>query len=134
MQTMQNLKQYINKHQLLFIVLFLVLALSISSAYATVSGGKFVWDDAMKKISDSFTGPLATAIALIGIFVAGCTLIFAGGDLSSGWKTVVYIVLFVCILQGASKIITSVGQGSGAVLDPTMLEQNIDYVISYLSK
>lgn len=92
------------KHMLKQISLFLsVLAFcSLSAAYAKSTG--MPYEGVLSELSESLTGPVAKAIALIGIVGSGAALIF-GGEISGFLKSVIYLVLVCSILIVGSTIV-----------------------------
>lgn len=92
------------KHMLKQISLFLsVLAFcSLSAAYAKSTG--MPYEGVLSELSDSLTGPVAKAIALIGIVGSGAALIF-GGEISGFLKSVIYLVLVCSLLIVGSTIV-----------------------------
>ena len=92
------------KHMLKQISLFLsVLAFcSLSAAYAKSTG--MPYEGVLSELSESLTGPVAKAIALIGIVGSGAALIF-GGEISGFLKSVIYLVLVCSLLIVGSTIV-----------------------------
>jgi type IV secretion system protein VirB2 len=85
-------------------ILFLIL--HPVSALATQQGGGMPFDDTLKKIRDSATGPLAAGLAIVGVIVAGGTLIF-GGEIGGFFKSLMFIVLVASMLVGADNILNN---------------------------
>ena len=63
------------------------------------------------KVQKSMTGPVAKALSLIGIVVAGGMLIF-GGELNAFARTVVFIVLVMALLIGANSFMSAFGSSA----------------------
>ncbi len=84
-------------------------------------GGGLPYEDWLTKLSDSVTGPVAFAISLIGIVVAGAVLIF-GGDLNGFFRSFILLILVICFIIGAKNIMTSLF-GQGAVIASTPIVQ-----------
>ncbi len=95
-------------------VLVLIVPLSPSFAHAAGTGGTMPWDTNLTKISGSFTGPFAYAIALIGCVAAGATLIFAQ-ELPWFLKAVCFVVLAGSFMCGANAFATSMNW-TGAIV------------------
>jgi type IV secretion system protein VirB2 len=58
------------------------------------------------------TGPVAFALSIIGIVVAGGVLIF-GGDLNGFFRTLIFLVLVMALLVGAQNVMsTFFGRGA----------------------
>jgi type IV secretion system protein VirB2 len=63
------------------------------------------------------TGPVAFALSIIGIVVAGGVLIF-GGDLNGFFRTLIFLVLVMALLIAANNIMTSFfGAGAEVALN-----------------
>ena len=77
----------------------IVLA-SVVPALAS-SGGSLPWEGPLQQIQESITGPVAGAIALAAVAIAGGMLIF-GGELNDFARRLVYVVLVAGILLGRS--------------------------------
>lgn len=101
--------KYILKH-LSFITAISLLSTSI--AYAKSTG--MPYESILSDLSDSLTGPVAKAVALIGIVGSGAALIF-GGEISGFLKSVIYLVL-VCSLLIAGNVVVNKFTTSGAVI------------------
>jgi type IV secretion system protein TrbC len=99
-----------------------VVALVVSDAgvaHASAGGGGGLpYESALQKLQQSATGPVAFVLSILGIVVAGGTLIF-GGDLSGFFRTMVILVLVIGILVSAVNVLqTLFGTGATiAVLD-----------------
>ncbi|MCY1448954.1 hypothetical protein D9M71_656680 [compost metagenome] len=52
---------------------------------------------------ESVTGPVAFALSIIGIVVAGGVLIF-GGDLNGFFRTLIFLVLVMALIVGANNV------------------------------
>lgn len=88
---------------------FIILSDAVFAADATLP---FV--PTMTKLKDALTGPVATAIATIGICVSGGMLIF-GGQLDGFFRTMCMVVAAGSVMILAGKIVTfidSTGKGS----------------------
>ena len=72
------------------------------------------WDQNLTKISASFTGPFAYALALIGCVAAGSMLIFAQ-ELPWFLKAVCFVVLAASFMCGANAFAGTMGW-TGAVV------------------
>jgi type IV secretion system protein VirB2 len=73
------------------------------------------WEAPLVTIRDSMSGPVAGAIALLGIVVCGGMLIW-GGEISEFTRRIVMVVLVVALLVGANTLLTTLFQVSGAVI------------------
>ena len=92
-----------------------------NDAYAgTATGGSLPYETWLSSLRDSVTGPVAFALSIIGIVIAGGVLIF-GGDLNGFFRTLIFIVLVMAFLVGAQNMMTTFF-GNAAVIassDPT---------------
>ncbi len=92
------------------------LALSaggLSEAHASVtSSGTLPFESYLINISNAFSGPIASAIAIIGITACGATLIFNGGEIGKLFRSMVGIVLVVGFMMGAKYFVTNVFNGA----------------------
>lgn len=97
----------------------LLLALVVSAlphpAFASVgTGGSLPYEDWLSSLRSSVTGPVAFALSIIGIVVAGGVLIF-GGDLNGFFRSLIFLVLVMALLVGAQNIMSNFF-GQGAVI------------------
>lgn len=97
-----------------------ILASLVWGAQAHASagtGGGLPYEGWLNNLRASVTGPVAFALAIIGIVIAGGTLIF-GGDLNGFFRTLVFIVLVMALLVGSQNMMsTFFGQGAVLALD-----------------
>ena len=105
---------------------FLLLAMAILVAFpslaataAAAGGSGLPWEAPLDSIRDSLSGPVATAIGMMGFVIAGAVLVF-GGDLSGFVRTVLMLVLALSVLLGANKLLGTFS-GSGALIDKAKL-------------
>ena len=100
----------------LFFGLFLLFAFLLLSPQFTFAseggGGGLPYETWLTNLRNSVTGPVAFALAIIGIVVAGGVLIF-GGDLNGFFRTLIFIVLVMALIIGAQNILgTFFGRGA----------------------
>ncbi|WOS67058.1 MULTISPECIES: TrbC/VirB2 family protein [Sinorhizobium] len=91
----------------------IVLA-SFASALASSGGGGLPWEAPLEQIQESITGPVAGAIALAAMAIAGGMLIF-GGELNDFARRLVYVVLVAGILLGATQIVGLFGATGASI-------------------
>jgi type IV secretory pathway VirB2 component (pilin) len=109
-------------HRNLVILLTLAAAVVLlwmpDLAHASAAGGGGLpYESALDKIQKSATGPVAFVLSLVGIVVAGGTLIF-GGDLSGFFRSMVVLVLVIGIMVSASNVLqTLFGRGAHVELE-----------------
>ncbi len=92
-------------------VLGLILA---HPALASSGGGSLPWESPLQQIQQSITGPVAGAIALAAVAIAGGMLIF-GGELNDFARRLMYIVLVAGILLGATQIVALFGASGASI-------------------
>lgn len=76
------------------------------AAASTGTGGSLPYESWLTNLQNSVTGPVAFALSIVGIVVAGGVLIF-GGDLNGFFRTLIFIVLVMAFLVGAQNIMSS---------------------------
>ena len=75
----------------LLLLAFILIAAHPALA-STGTGGSLPYESWLTSLQNSVTGPVAFALSIIGIVVAGGVLIF-GGDLNGFFRTLIFIVL-----------------------------------------
>jgi type IV secretory pathway VirB2 component (pilin) len=76
------------------------------------AGGGLPYEDWFDKLRASVTGPVAFTLSILGLVIAGGTLIF-GGELSGFFKSLVYVTLVMSLLVGAQNFMsTFYGRGA----------------------
>jgi type IV secretion system protein VirB2 len=86
-----------------------------SAAHAATAGGTGLpWETPLQRIVDSFLGPIAVGMCLIG-FVAGVWRFMTGGEMDGFVRSMVVMALSGSILIAARPFINSLF-GVGAVL------------------
>lgn len=95
-------------------LLLLIQALA-TRTYAAPAGGGLPWEKPMTLIATSLTGPVAYAIGLIGICIAGGTLLF-GHELGEVGRRACMIGLVVAVLVFAAPMLASAFGVAGAVI------------------
>jgi type IV secretion system protein VirB2 len=104
------------KNLALFMVMSLVFLLP-EQAFATGTAGGLPYESWLTNLQNSVTGPVAFALSIIGIVVAGGVLIF-GGDLNGFFRTLIFLVLVMALLIAANNIMTSFfGAGAEVALN-----------------
>jgi type IV secretion system protein VirB2 len=101
-----------------FVALTLVAATVVvalaSPVLASTGGGGLPWEGPLQQIQESINGPVAGAIALAAMAIAGGMLIF-GGELNDFARRLMYIVLVAGILLGASQIVGLFGATGASI-------------------
>ncbi len=73
---------------------------------ASTGGTGLEWETPLEKVRDSITGPVAYAISLLGIVVAGAILVF-GGEINEFVRRIVMLVLVVSLIVFAADILST---------------------------
>lgn len=99
--------------QVAALILVGMLLLAPHLAWASEgTGGSLPYESWLTNLRNSVTGPVAFALSIIGIVIAGGVLIF-GGDLNAFFRTLVFIVLVMALLVGAQNMMgTLFGRGA----------------------
>ena len=106
----------INRSAFFYFGLFALLTfffLSPELAFASEgTGGALPYESWLVSLRNSVTGPVAFALSIIGIVIAGGVLIF-GGELNGFFRTLIFIVLVMALLVGAQNMMgTLFGRGA----------------------
>ncbi|MDF7677061.1 conjugal transfer system pilin TrbC [Neisseriaceae bacterium ESL0693] len=106
----------INERTLFYVGLTLILALLLlypQHAFASEgTGGGLPYENWLVNLRNSVTGPVAFTLSIIGIVIAGGTLIF-GGEINAFFRTLIFLVLVMAFLVGAQNIMsTFFGRGA----------------------
>ncbi len=91
------------------------LALASSVRVHAAAAGRLPWEAPMTAIATSLTGPVAYAIGLIGIAIAGGTMLW-GGELTEFGRKACMIGLVVSVLVFAAPMLSSAFGVSAAVV------------------
>ena len=94
-------------------LLLLVFAPTIFAADTNTNS--LPYEEWLKTIQKSLTGPVAFSVSLIGMVSAGASLIFMGGEMGKFMRTMIYLALVMTLLVGANNLMTSLF--NGAVID-----------------
>lgn len=105
-----------------FSFLIALTLLTIGVTYASTGSTGMPYESVLTSLSNSLTGPVAKAIALIGIVGAGAALIF-GGEISGFLKSIIYLVLVSSLLIMGNVIVDKFS-GSGANIPTTISTTN----------
>lgn len=95
-------------------LLLAIQALAVRS-FAAPAGSGLPWERPMTLIATSLTGPVAYAIGLIGICIAGGTLLF-GHELGEVGRRACMIGLVVAVLIFAAPMLASAFGVGGALV------------------
>lgn len=130
MNTTESRSPYaVNRATLLCMCLALLVTLFLfgpeQAQAATGTGGGLPYETWLESLRNSVTGPVAFALSIIGIVIAGGVLIF-GGDLNGFFRTLIFIVLVMALLVGAQNLMsTFFGRGAEiAALADSLINAN----------
>jgi type IV secretion system protein VirB2 len=93
----------------------IVLAWAFSVRAHAAAAGQLPWEAPMQTIATSLTGPVAYAIGLIGIAIAGGTMLW-GGELTEFGRRACMIGLVVSVLVFAAPMLSSAFGVAAAVV------------------
>jgi len=106
----KSLLAHLDRHASLYLVVFVALAFICIAhpafAAGTTGGGDLPFVAPLTKLQSAVSGPVATALSVIGIVVAGGVLIF-GGELNAFFRSMVFLILVIAIIIGGSGLIES---------------------------
>jgi len=77
-------------------------------AMASSTAGSLPWDAPLQTLAADLTGPVATSISLIALFVAGAVLVF-GEDLSHFARRALMAVIAIAFLLLGARFLTALG-------------------------
>lgn len=97
-------------------LLLLVQYAGLDPAFGA-SASQLPWEGPLEILTNSLTGPVAAAISIIGVAVAGGTLVF-NGDMSEFAKRACLLVIAISLLLGGASLINALfpNSASGALL------------------
>ena len=87
--------------------------LSAPAAFATTGGTSMPWDEPLIRIQENLTGPVASAVIIIAVALAG--VMWALSDHGTGMRRVSQVIFGAGVALGAVSFVTALGF-SGAVL------------------
>jgi type IV secretion system protein TrbC len=93
----------------------ITLAWASSMRVHAAAAGTLPWERPMQTIATSLTGPVAYAVGLIGIAIAGGTMLW-GGELTEFGRRACMIGLVVSVLVFAAPMLSSAFGVSAAVV------------------
>jgi type IV secretion system protein VirB2 len=93
----------------------LAIAWAFSIRLQAAAAGTLPWEKPMQTIATSLTGPVAYAVGLIGIAIAGGTMLW-GGELTEFGRRACMIGLVVSVLVFAAPMLSSAFGVAAAVV------------------
>lgn len=93
-------RQHAQAALLFFSALFLFSLVPLDAAASVGTGGSLPYESWLESLRNSVTGPVAFALSITGIVIAGGVLIF-GGDLNGFFRTLIFLVLVMALIVGA---------------------------------
>ena len=97
------------------IALLIVFCIAPRLAEASTGGGSLPWETPLETIRDSVTGPVAYAISLMGIVVAGAMLVW-GGEIGDFVRRIIMLTLAISLIVFSANILATLFSVSGAVI------------------
>jgi len=122
---MKRIHQLLSRNGAALAILALLALAILAPQHALAStgtGGSLPYESWLTNLQNSVTGPVAFALSIIGIVVAGGVLIF-GGDLNGFFRTLIFLVLVMALLVGAQNVMSTFF-GMGAVIDQATASTN----------
>lgn len=107
--------QPVSYRHALILAAFMALLFEPSLAAASTGGGSLPWETPLEAIRDSVTGPVAYAISLMGIVVAGAMLVW-GGEIGDFVRRIIMLTLAISLIVFAANILATLFSVSGAVI------------------
>lgn len=83
------------------------------AAFATTGGTSMPWDEPLIRIQENLTGPVASAVIIIAVALAG--VMWALSDHGTGMRRVSQVIFGAGVALGAVSFVTALGF-SGAML------------------
>lgn len=83
-------------------------------ALASSTGGSLPWDAPLQTLAADLTGPVATSISLIALFVAGAILVF-GEDLSHFARRALMVVIAIAFLLLGARFLSALGLAGATI-------------------
>ncbi len=117
MKTLKTLSGQLLNLDVRLLMMLVMLALMVMPELAMASApgaDDLPFVGSMKKVSDSLSGPFATALSIVAIVGAGAMLIF-GGDMNGFMRTLIFLVMVIAMIITAGSLVTFLG-GSSAVV------------------
>jgi type IV secretory pathway VirB2 component (pilin) len=99
----------------LFVLAAILLFFSFdASATQSATGAGLPYESWLTALRGSVTGPVAFALSIIGIVIAGGVLIF-GGDLNGFFRSLIFLTLVMALIIGANNMMSSFFTGGAEI-------------------
>lgn len=105
---MRKARRWIDELGYTLLATFITFVASPTRAFASSTGGSLPWDAPLQTLAADLTGPVATSISLIALFVAGAVLVF-GEDLSHFARRALMAVIAIAFLVLGAKFLSALG-------------------------
>lgn len=86
--------------------LLTVLLMASSGAFAQTAAGNLPWEAPLQTLVTSISGPVAFAIAVIGILACGAGLVF-GGEMTELLRRLLHVGIAVCLIVFAVQVLNN---------------------------
>lgn len=97
-------------------ILVFVLIFAITGLAEANTTTKLPWDDALKALSDSLTGPVAFSLGLMMIVCGFCAIAFVGSEIGGWVRWVAMAAILAGMLGSAPTVLSMFGLSSTMVL------------------
>ena len=98
----------------MFVLVLVSLTLALPEiAVAATGGGSLPWETPLQTLRDSITGPVAYAVSLMGIVVAGAMLVW-GGEINEFVRRMIMLILVISLIIFASNILSTLFNAAAA--------------------
>jgi type IV secretion system protein TrbC len=111
----QNFRRCLRSSMISKTATLFVLAVGFAVRSHAAAAGRLPWEAPMTAIATSLTGPVAYAIGLIGIAIAGGTMLW-GGELTEFGRRACMIGLVISVLVFAAPMLSSAFGVAAAVV------------------
>lgn len=97
-------------------------------ASSTTPNAALPYESWLLTLQQSFTGPVAMSVGLLGIVAAGSSLIFLGGEMGRFIRTLIYLVMVMALLLGSNSLISNFFNGASVISPVKLTEPQRPYV------
>jgi type IV secretory pathway VirB2 component (pilin) len=111
---------------LAFVAITVLMPHTALANTADTSSGGLPWESPLKTLRESFSGPVAFAISLIGIIVCGCMLIW-GGEINEFARRMIMVVLVVAVIVLANSLLTGLFTNAETLTAPATYLKHVTH-------